>query len=69
MAGRALPAGGKPGPNQVPVQLLHVIERPQGVTLQFAEGIVADLPRAEWEQRKHNREWVIEFPPQSLRVL
>ena len=64
-----LPAGGKPGSNQVPAELLRVIEKPQTVRLQFAGGIAAEMPRAEWEQRKHNREWVVEFPPQHLRVL
>jgi hypothetical protein len=66
---RALPAGAKPGPNQVPAALLRVVEKPQTVRLYFAGGIVAELPRAEWEQRKHNREWVVEFPPDSLRAL
>ena len=66
---RALPAGAKPGPNQVPAQLLHVTERLQSVSLQFAGGMVADLPLADWEQRKHSREWVVEFPPQSIRAL
>ncbi len=65
----ALPAGAKPGPNQVPAQLLHVTERPRSVRLQFAGDISAELPRPEYEQRKHSRDWVIEFPPQSLRVL
>jgi ABC-type sulfate/molybdate transport systems ATPase subunit len=65
----ALPASGKPGANQVPLELLHATEKPQGASLQFTGGIVADLPRGDWEQRKHNREWVVEFPAQSLRVL
>jgi hypothetical protein len=27
------------------------------------------LPRAEYESQKHNKEWVVEFPPNALRVL
>jgi len=65
----ALPASGRPGPNQIAAQLLHVVERPRTVSLHFAGEIVAELPRAEYEQRKHVRDWVIEFPPQHLRAL
>jgi molybdate transport system ATP-binding protein len=65
----ALPAAGRPGPNQVAARLLHVVERPRSVCLHFEGGIVAELSRAEFEQRKHAREWVVEFPPDSLRAL
>ncbi len=65
----ALPADGKPGPNQLAAQLIRVTERPPAVRLEFAGEIVAEMPRSEYEQRKHIREWVVEFPADRLRVL
>jgi molybdate transport system ATP-binding protein len=60
---------GKPGPNQVPAQLVRVAERPQSVRLEFAGDLVVEVSRPEFEKHKHNKEWVVEFPPRSLRVL
>jgi molybdate transport system ATP-binding protein len=65
----AMPAAGRPGPNQLAAQLVRVADRPQAVRLHFAGEIVAELPREEFEKQKHAKEWVVEFPPQSLRVL
>jgi len=65
----ALPAAGKPGFNQVAGRLLRATELPRGVRLQFEGEITVELTPAEYQQRKHHREWVIEFPPQCLRVL
>ncbi len=65
----ALAASGRPGPNQVAAQLLQVVERPRTVSLHFGGEIVVELPRAEYEQRKYIRDWVVEFPPQHLRAL
>jgi len=39
------------------------------VRLEFTGGILADVPRADYEQHKHLREWVVEFPADRLRVL
>ena len=61
--------GAKPGPNQVPARLLRASDRPQGVRLEFSGGIQVDVPREEYERRKDNKEWLVEFPPQSLRVV
>lgn len=64
---------GRPGPNQMLAELKRAVERPQWLRLEFAGGIVVDLPRAEYEQLRdkypNNREWLIEFPVDSLRVL
>ena len=62
-------AAGKPGVNQLSAQLLRVVERPQTVKLHFAGEITAELSRADYERQKHNREWLVEFPAQQLRVL
>jgi hypothetical protein len=37
--------------------------------LEFTGGIAVDLSRAEFERQRDNQEWIIEFAPDSLRVL
>ncbi len=65
----ALARNGRPGPNQIPAVLSRVIEKPQGVRLEFAGNIAVDLTQAEYERQRENREWLIEFPASSLRAL
>ena len=65
----AYPKGAHTGANAVPGRLERAAERPNGVRLEFAGGIVADVPRAVFEPNKHNKDWMIEFPAQSLRIL
>jgi hypothetical protein len=60
---------GKPGPNQVPAQLLRTIEMPQAVRLEFAGDISVELSRPEFDKQKHNKEWLVWFPQDALRVL
>ena len=66
---RAVAKNGRPGPNQMPAKLLRAIDKPQWMRLEFAGGIVVDLPRPEYERQRHNQEWAVEFPADSLRVL
>jgi molybdate transport system ATP-binding protein len=65
---RAVP-GLRPQHNQVAARLLHASEKPDGVRLEFEHGLVVAAPRDEYEQRKDNKEWLVEFPPHSLRVI
>jgi ABC-type Fe3+/spermidine/putrescine transport system ATPase subunit len=65
----AAPRDGAAGPNHVPAQLLRSVEMPDSVRLEFAGGIKVELPRAEFEKHKDNQQWVVSFPPESLRVL
>jgi molybdate transport system ATP-binding protein len=60
---------GKPGPNQIPASLERTVERPQWVRLEFSGGIAVDIPRAEYDRQRDNREWLIEFPAAALRAL
>ncbi|PYT17209.1 MAG: Fe3+/spermidine/putrescine ABC transporter ATP-binding protein [Acidobacteria bacterium] len=60
---------GRPGPNQIPAELKRTIEKPHWMRLEFSGGIAVDLPRAEFERQRDNKEWVIQFPAESLRVL
>jgi molybdate transport system ATP-binding protein len=61
--------GSKPASNQVPLRLERVAELARTVRLEFAGAIVAEIPRQKFERQKDNEEWLVEFPPQALRVL
>jgi molybdate transport system ATP-binding protein len=61
--------GSKPEPNHVPVKLLRISEKPQSVRLEFADDISVEISRQEYERQKDNKEWLIEFPAHTLRVL
>ena len=50
-------------------RLERAAEMPRAVRLEFAGGIVAEIARREFEPRKDNKDWLVEFPPQALRVL
>lgn len=59
----------KPAANQVPARLERVVEMPHGMRLEFERELTVELSHAEYERQKHNREWVIEFRPEAIRVL
>jgi molybdate transport system ATP-binding protein len=61
--------GSRPELNQLPAKLLLVSEKPQSVRLEFSGDISVELPRQEFERQKDNKDWLIEFPPGSLKVL
>jgi molybdate transport system ATP-binding protein len=65
----ALPRNGRPGANQIPACLTRAVERTQSMRLEFDCGITVDLSRVEYERHRDNREWVIEFSSDKLRVL
>jgi ABC-type sulfate/molybdate transport systems ATPase subunit len=60
---------GRPGPNQIAASLSRIVEKPQGMRLEFEGGIIADMGRAEFERLRDNKDWLIEFPSAVLRVL
>jgi molybdate transport system ATP-binding protein len=61
--------GAKPSANQVAARLERASDMPRAVRLEFAGGIVAEIARREFEPEKDNKEWLVEFPPDALRVL
>jgi molybdate transport system ATP-binding protein len=61
--------GSRPAANQVAAQLERASEMPRAVRLEFAGGIVAEVARRDFEQQKDNKDWLVEFPPDALRVL
>jgi molybdate transport system ATP-binding protein len=64
-----LARNGRPGPNQIPAQLERALEKPQWMRLEFAGGISVDLARPDYERVRDTKDWLIEFPRESLRVL
>jgi molybdate transport system ATP-binding protein len=65
----AMPRDGRPGANQIPATLERTAERAETVRLEFAGGIAVVMPRSGYERHKHSRDWVVEFPPQHVRVI
>ncbi len=61
--------GARPEANQIPAKLLHVSEMPHSIRLEFSGAISVELSRQEFEQQKDNKDWLVEFPPEALRVL
>ena len=59
---------GRPGPNQIPADLKRAIERSHGMRLEFENGVIADMSRADFERMSDNKSWMIEFPSAALRV-
>jgi molybdate transport system ATP-binding protein len=64
---RAMRRNGRPGKNQIPAELSRAVEKPQSTRLEFSDGISVEVATADYEAEV--REWVIEFPSESLRVL
>jgi ABC-type sulfate/molybdate transport systems ATPase subunit len=64
-----LARNGKLGLNQISAQLERTVEKPQWIRLEFAGGIAVDLARTDYEQVRNTKDWVIEFPRESLQVL
>jgi ABC-type sulfate/molybdate transport systems ATPase subunit len=65
---------GKPAANQIPAELLRAVERPHGMRLEFSSGgirgpVRVTISRKEYENQRDNREWIIQFPSDALRVL
>jgi len=65
----ALARNGRPGPNQIHAQFERAVEKPQWMRLEFAGGIAVDLSRSDYERIRDTKDWLIEFPRESLRVL
>ena len=70
----ALARQGRPGVNQIPADLVRVVERPHGMRLEFSgepfPGVIrVNISRAEYERQRETREWLIQFPSDGLRVV
>ena len=65
----ATPRDGHRAGNQMPATLLRVVERPDRLRLEFAGEIAVDMQRMEFEKHRGVKDWVIDFPQGSLRIL
>jgi ABC-type Fe3+/spermidine/putrescine transport system ATPase subunit len=61
--------GARPQPNQIATRLESATELPYSVRLVFTGAIVAEVPRHEFASQKDNKEWLVEFPPQALKLM
>jgi hypothetical protein len=66
---RPVPRLGKLRPNQVPVKLQRVVERPDSLLFEFGTGLSAELARSEFLGLNGTTEWTVEFPAQGLRFI
>jgi len=58
-----------PPPNSVPLDLVRAIPRARSVLLEFSFGVFVALSHDEFARWKDNKGWVVEFPPDALRIL
>jgi molybdate transport system ATP-binding protein len=56
------------GVNFVAGGVARVFERARRVRLEFDGGVVAEIPREQWQKQRDNRSWKVELPPAALRV-
>src|SRR5207253_10222763 len=57
---RAMPRSGRLGPNQIPAELLRVIEKPHAIRLEFAGDMAVEVPGQSFNGQTQSGEWVIE---------
>jgi len=57
------------GTNRVAAQLIRASDTPQSIRLEFTRDITVELSRAEFQKQKDNKEWFVEFPAESIRIL
>ena len=62
-------ADAPPAPNLVPAELVRAATKAQSARLEFAGPIVAELPLGQFAALGDNKNWLIEFPGESLRVI
>jgi molybdate transport system ATP-binding protein len=66
---RVEPKSGKAAKGQLVLELTGASERPKSALLEFAGGLCAEVSLPYYADHKHNREWLVQFTPASLRVL
>jgi molybdate transport system ATP-binding protein len=65
----AMPRDGHTFGNQMPATLLRVVEKLDRLRLEFTGDIAVEVPRSEFEKHRGAKDWLIEFPRSSLRIL
>lgn len=64
---RAVPRNDRPGPNQIPLDLLRAVDGPAGVRLEFASDVTVEVAHGVYDPAI--RKWAVEFPPAAIKVL
>ena len=65
----ASPRDGRLATNQMPATLLHAVEKPERARLEFSGDISVEMPGAQFQKYANVREWVIQFPRETLKIL
>jgi ABC-type sulfate/molybdate transport systems ATPase subunit len=58
-----------PQPNCVALDLVRVVPRTRSVLLEFSWGVSVALAHDAFARQKDNKDWLVEFPPEALRIL
>jgi molybdate transport system ATP-binding protein len=58
-----------PQPNCVALDLVRAVPRARSVLLEFSFGVSVSLSHEEFSRSKDNKGWLVEFPPDALRIL
>ena len=69
IAAKDLRVATQTGANRVPVKLARVAETPEAIRLEVSRDITVEMSRAEFDRQKDNKEWLVEFPTESIRIL
>jgi hypothetical protein len=56
-------------PGSVPLEVVHVSQRPQTARLIFSNGLTAEMPLRAFEPHRHNKSWTVRFPPEGIRLM
>jgi len=66
---KGMPRQGRPPRNHFPAELDRVIDTPDGVRLEFRNGLRVEMPRAEFQPNAQVREWWVEVPASAIRAI
>jgi hypothetical protein len=65
---RAAPASSRTAKGQLQLRLESVTHRPGIARLRFTDGITVDVPRSGFAAWTDNENWIVQIPPESIRV-
>ena len=65
----AQPKMGKTEKGELVLKLDGVADLPKSALLHFEGGLIVEMPREEFADNSHHREWTLRFPSQNLRIL
>ncbi len=63
------PKTGKAEKSQLVLTLEASSELTNSALLRFSGGLIVEMPRERFAENEHHRDWIVEFPSSSLRIL